>query len=93
MFSYLVIIKSITHTDIREQKGIQSYELVCAHKKRSEISGETRCFGLVARPERRVFHRCQGHSGIGRACNMKCKENTFFGCSARLLFDRTELEF
>ena len=54
-----------------EQKGMQSHELACAHKKRSEISGETRFFGLVARPERRAFHGCQGHSGLGRACNMK----------------------
>jgi hypothetical protein len=50
---------------------MQSYELACAHKKRSEISGETRFSGLVSRPVRRVFHGCQGHSGIGRACNMK----------------------
>jgi hypothetical protein len=26
------------HADIHEQKGMQSYELPCAHKKRSEIS-------------------------------------------------------
>ncbi len=50
---------------------MQSYELACAHKKRSEISGAQRFFGLVARPVRRAFHGCQGHSGMGRACNMK----------------------
>jgi hypothetical protein len=50
---------------------MQSYELARAHKKRSEISGETRFFGLVARPVRRAFHGYQGHNGIGRACNMK----------------------
>jgi hypothetical protein len=61
----------MSHADIREQKGMQSYELACAHKKRSEISGETRFVGLVARPVRRAFHGCQGHSGLGRACNMK----------------------
>ena len=26
---------------------------------------------LVGRPVRRTFHGCQGHSGIGRDCNMK----------------------
>ena len=50
---------------------MQSYELACAHKKRSEISGETRFVGLVTRPVRRAFHGCQGHSGLGRASNMK----------------------
>jgi hypothetical protein len=59
------------HADIHDQKGMQSYELASAHKKRSEISGETRFVGLVARPVRRAFHGCQGHSGLGRACNMK----------------------
>jgi hypothetical protein len=29
------------HADICEQKGIYSYELACAHKKRSEISVES----------------------------------------------------
>ncbi len=50
---------------------MESYELACAHKKRSEISGAHRFFGLVPRPVRRAFHGCQGHSGLGRACNMK----------------------
>ena len=61
----------MTHADIHEQKGMQSYELASAHKKRSEISGETHFVGLVTRPVRRAFHGCQGHSGLGRASNMK----------------------
>jgi hypothetical protein len=50
---------------------MHSYELSCPHKKRSEIFGETRFVGLVARPVWRTFHGCQGHSGLGRVCNMK----------------------
>jgi hypothetical protein len=65
------VLLGTCHMQTWEQKGIQSYELACTHKKRSEISGETRFFGLVARPVRWVFHGCQGHSGLGRACNMK----------------------
>jgi hypothetical protein len=45
-------------------KIVQSYELACAHKKRSEISGETRFFGLVVRPVRRALQDAKDITGL-----------------------------
>jgi hypothetical protein len=48
----------LPHGDMWEQKSMNSYELAWAHKKRSEISGAKRFFGLVVWPVRRAFHGC-----------------------------------
>jgi hypothetical protein len=61
--------KCMLHADMCGQKGMQSYELACAHQKPSEISGAKRFFRIVARPVRRAD--AEAHSGLGRACNMK----------------------
>jgi hypothetical protein len=63
---------------------------VCSHMNLRAYSGETRFFGLVARPVRRLGGErfTDAKDIVGKAprnrFSKKWKENTFFGCSASL---------
>ena len=50
---------------------MQTYELACAHNTHSQITRQELVFGLVDRQWDGSFVHCEGHNGLGCACNMK----------------------
>ena len=61
----------MSHADVCEQKDMKTYEITCAHNTHSQITRQELVFGLVDRQWDGSFVHCEGHNGLGCACNMK----------------------